>query len=632
MTARVIGTAGHVDHGKSTLVKRLTGIDPDRLAEEKAREMTIDLGFAWLTLPDESHVGVVDVPGHRDFIENMLAGVGGIDAALLVIAADEGVMPQTREHLAILDLLGLTRGLIVLTRIDLVDDPDWLLLVEAEIHEQLANTTLQDAEIVPVSAFTGAGISTLIDKITTLLADLPERPDFGQPRLPIDRVFTMSGFGTVVTGTLNGGSLRVGDEVVLLPTELHGRVRGLQSYRQSVQIVYPGSRVAVNLAGIDKSAVSRGFTLTMPGTIQPTNLVDVRFRYLHDAARPLKHNAEVKVFAGTAETIGHVRLLADEVLMPGAESWIQLRLDDPLVLLREDRLILRYPSPPQTIGGGVVVNPHPQRRWRRFQSNVIADLETRMRGTPAQRVAQAAEGGEPITMRAIGALTGYSGTELNEAIQTALDERLLLQLAADLYLATTAYNRLVRTLHQIVTSFHETYPLRLGISREEARNRLGVKNPTFMLLLNAQDTIISDGTLLRHVDHAIRFTQAQEASIVRLGEVIGQAPYTPPSYAEASAITGEDVLRALIELGEVVQVAPDVIFARAAYDEMVEGVLSLIDSGGSMSAKALRDRFQTSRKYAIGLLEYLDSLGITRRVGDERQRGRNAPVSGHNPQ
>lgn len=628
---RVIGTAGHVDHGKSTLVKRLTGIDPDRLAEEKAREMTIDLGFAWLTMPDGAAVGVVDVPGHRDFIENMLAGVGGIDAVLLVIAADEGVMPQTREHLAILDLLGLEHGLIVLTKIDTVDDPDWLALVEAEIRDIVSGTALANAEIVPVSAYTGAGIPLLLQKLEVLLNQLPARSDYGTPRLPIDRVFTMSGFGTVVTGTLLGGALRIGDEVELLPDERRGRVRGLQSYKQAVEIAYPGSRVAVNLAGVEKSAVKRGFTLARIGQLQPTTLIDVRFRHLKESTRPLKHNAEVKVFSGTSEVSGFVRLLDVEALAPGDEGWIQLRLVAPLVAAQGDRVILRIPSPAQTIGGGIVVDPHPARRWRRFQPSVLADLETRMRGTPEQRIAQAAEGIEPLKRTELQKRSGYSAAELDAAVNAALSKGLLIQPGnADAYLATTSFNRLLRSMREAVMQYHATNPLRMGIPREELRSRLNIKNATLTLLMETSEVqaeVIQEGNLLRHPDHSVTFTNVQQQRIAALLQAMNAAPYTPPSYQEAVGITGEDVLRALIDLGEIVQVQPDVIFTHQTYDELVATTLNLIDTHGAVSAKLLRDHFDTSRKYAIGLLEYLDTVGITRRVGDDRVRGKNAANS-----
>lgn len=618
----VIGTAGHVDHGKSTLVKRLTGIDPDRLAEEKTREMTIDLGFAWLTLLNGETVGVVDVPGHRDFIENMLAGIGGIDAVLLVIAADEGIMPQTREHLAIIDLLGIQNGLIVLTKIDSVNDPDWLDLVLQDIQQVTKNTALDQAAVVPVSAYTGAGIPLLLDKITTLVTTLPHRVDYKHPRLPIDRVFTMSGFGTVVTGTLSGGSLHVGDEIEIQPSGRRGRIRGLQSYKQQTQSVPPGCRVAVNIAGLDKQTLARGQVLTYPGQLQPSTLVDVRFRHLPDVSRPLKHNAEVKVFAGAAEAHGHVRLLGEDRLMPGAEAWLQLRLETPLALAQGDRFILRYPSPAQTIGGGIVINPNPNRRYRRFQSAVLQQLETRLIGTPAQRVAQAAEALEPVKRPTLQKLTGYHDSALDDAVQSALREGLLLALPDGAFLATISWQTTLQQMVDELVLFHQMQPLRLGISREELRSRIGLKQTTLAMLLSLQNAIISEGELLRLHTHQINFNAQQQARINMLNELLSTAPYTPPSFAEAAQITTEEVLYALIDLGEIVLVPPDIIFSKAAYAEMTAGTLALIDQDGSITAKTLRDRYNTSRKYAIALLEHLDTLGITKRVGDIRVRGR----------
>lgn len=624
---RVIGTAGHVDHGKSTLVRRLTGIDPDRLLEEKAREMTIDLGFAWLELPGSSTVGIVDVPGHRDFIENMLAGVGGIDAVLLVIAADEGVMPQTREHLAILDLLGVENGLVVITKTDMVADPDWLELVEADVLSVLEGTALENADVLRVSAHTGAGIPALIEQLDALLTGLPQRPDYDQPRLPIDRVFTMSGFGTIVTGTLLGGALRVGDEVEIQPTGLRGRVRGLQSYKQAVPTSYPGSRTAVNISGVDKRAILRGHVLTRPGLLRPTALVDVRFRHLPDADRPLLHNTQVKVYCGAAETLARVRLLDRETLPPGETGWLQLRLQDALPLARGDRYIVRIPSPAQTIGGGVVVEPNPRRRWRRFQPKVIQNLETLMQGTPAQRLAQAAEGSEPVKRAELQKQTGMASAEFEDAVQQALAEGLLTALPDETLIATTTYRAAQRQILTLLEQFHQDTPLRAGMPREEMRSRLEVKNTTLNLLLaSLENQVTVENNLVRLPGHAIRFSDQQQAAVDRLRQQLTDQPYTPPSYTEAADITGERVLRALIDMGEIVQIQRDIILTRPAYEEMVAVTLTIIDRDGKIDAKGLRDHFNTSRKYAIGLLEHLDTLNITRRVGDDRVRGKRGPA------
>jgi selenocysteine-specific elongation factor len=621
---RVIGTAGHVDHGKSTLVQKLTGIDPDRWAEEKARGLTIDLGFAWFNLAGGEIVGVVDVPGHRDFIENMLAGVGGIDATLLVIAADEGVMPQTREHLAILDLLGIKNGLIILSKVDLIEDAEWLDLVELEIQEVVQDTILADAEIIRVSAHTGDGIERLIEALTALLADLPPRTDYNQPRLPVDRVFTVEGFGTVVTGTLSGGTLSVGETVELQPDGIQGRIRGLQSYKQDIEVALPGSRVAVNITGVDKDLIQRGDVVAYPRQLRPTQLIDVHFRHLADADYPLKHNSEVKFFSGASESIANVRLLNDEALAPGDSGWLQLRLRDAIPLTQRDRFILRYPSPAQTIGGGLIVNPHPEKRWKRFQKTIIADLQTRLEGTPSERVSQAADNDTPLKYVHLQKETGYNDSEMDSAIDAALSKNQLIQLSDATFWAMSRYQAILGQVERILQDYHRDFPLRLGISREELRSRLGIKNALLTILLEAQGNIAINGNLLKIAGHEIQFNPKQEQAIEQLVAVIQSTPYMPPSFKEASDLVGENVLYALIDLGEIVLVQADVIFSRGIYDEMIAGILELIEENGNVDAKNVRDHFGTSRKYTIGLLEHLDSLGITKRVGDLRVKGAKA--------
>ncbi|MEX2314789.1 MAG: selenocysteine-specific translation elongation factor, partial [Thermomicrobiales bacterium] len=380
------------------MVKALTGIDPDRLREEQEREMTIDLGFAWLELPGGMSVSVVDVPGHERFIKNMLAGVGGIDAALLVIAADEGPMPQTAEHLAILDLLEIERGIVVLTKRDLVDD-DWLELVTEETRERLAGTALAGAPIVAVSSTTRAGLDDLTAALAAILASMPERADTGKPRLPIDRAFTVAGFGTVVTGTLLGGALTVGQEVELLPDGIRARVRGIQSHGRKSERGLPGARTAVNLSGIERDAIARGDVLTTPGWLEPTTILDVRLRLTRDTPAALEQNDPIDFFIGAAETLGNVTLLDAERLPPGGEGWVQIRLAQAVAVVAGDRFIIRQPSPSLTIGGGQVIDPRP-RRHRRFRSEVIQALETKATGTPLERLIEALASG-PAELRAI---------------------------------------------------------------------------------------------------------------------------------------------------------------------------------------------------------------------------------------
>jgi len=622
---RVIGTSGHVDHGKSTLVQSLTGINPDRLEEEQTRKLTIDLGFAWATMPDGEMLGIVDVPGHRDFIENMLAGVGGIDAAILVVAADESVMPQTREHLAILDLLGVENVVVALTKIDLVDDPDWVELVKLDIEELLSTTHIQEAPIIPVSAVTGEGLDVLMETMQEMLQQLPQRANFHHPRLPIDRVFSVSGFGTVVTGTLSGGTLNIGDNIELQPGGNVGRIRGLQSYKQDVETASPGSRVAVNIAGLDKDQIQRGDVLTYAGQIHPTLLVDVYFQHLSDIERSLKHNAEVKFFSGASESIANVRLLNDEMIAPAGEGWVQIRLRDALPLTRGDRFILRYPSPPQTIGGGVIVNPHPGRRWKRFQAQVIDDLEMRLDGTPAERLAQMAEGDSPVKLSTLQKSIGYSDADLQEALDSALNERLMVQVDDNLYWSTIAYQQMMSQILTEVAIYHQENPLRLGILRAELQSRLSIKLNLLNTLIDSTEQLLAEDNFVRRVDHQIVFSDTQLVNIDEVMQTLSDSAYMPPPIEELNRIAGEIVIRALIDLKELINITDRIIFSRDAYQSLVDHILVYIDEHGAIDAKSLRDEFSTSRKYAIAMLEHLDSLGITKRVGDTRQRGRNAP-------
>ena len=621
----VLGTAGHVDHGKSTLVHRLTNINPDRLAEEQAREMTIDLGFAWFNLPDGEMVGIVDVPGHRDFIENMLAGVGGIAAVMLVIAADEGVMPQTREHLAILDLLAIDNGLVALTKTDLVNDPEWLELVTQDIREILRGTTLQDVPIIPVSAQSGEGIPELVDALSQILSETPPQRDYNHPRLAIDRVFTISGFGTVVTGTLLGGAMRVGMEIEIQPTSLRGRIRGLQSYKQAVEEALPGTRVAVNISGIEKSAIERGHVLMAPRQHQATILTDVHFRHLGDASRPLKHNTEVKFFVGAAETTARIRLLDTEQLLPGDEGWLQIRLEQPIALTQGDRFILRRPSPAETIGGGVIVNPHPGRRWKRFQPKIIEQLALQMQGTPAERVTQIVDSQDgPISHTQIQNQVGLTQAEFESALNEALELELLIELYPNHLISTARYNELRSQMLNILSSFHHHQPLRQGMPREQIRSQLGVNQPTMNALTDNHRDVEVDASILRLSSHEVQFTSDQQENIKKLHAILQSSPYTPPATSTVVDIVGEPVFNALLEAGELIRVQPELIFSRAAYDEMLSFIRERLNAQGSISAGELRDQFETSRKYAIGLLEYLDSVKITRRESDRRIKGPNA--------
>jgi selenocysteine-specific elongation factor len=628
---RVIGTAGHVDHGKSTLVAALTGTHPDRLKEEQEREMTIDLGFAWMALPNGDQVGIVDVPGHRDFIENMLAGVGGIDAVLFVVAADEGVMPQTREHLSILDLLQVEAGVIVLTKTDLIDDPEWLELVEADVRSSVQGTVLAEAPILRVSSKTGAGIEDLKHALQACLAVRPPRPDLGRPRLPIDRVFTISGFGTVVTGTLIDGRFGLGEEVEVLPGGLRGRIRGLQSHKHKEQSALPGSRTAVNISGVEVDQIHRGEVLSYPGKYRPTRLVDVYFRLLKDATGPVLHNSEVKFFLGAAEILARVRLLGVEELVPGAEGWLQLELRDPAVAVRGDRYILRRPSPGETLGGGVVVDPQPRKRHRRFDEAVLAQLESLRQGSPADVLQQAFLAMGAVPIRDAVARSRLAEDQARSALQELAESGQLVVLEpgdlspnADLLAWNQAQweaesSRATRE----VETYHRTYPLRRGMPREELKSRLKL---TPSRLFNASmrrwvagGVLEESGSLVWRPGHAIQFTQPQKAQVDRLLAKFAQSPYSPPTIKDTQSEVGEEVYQALVDLNVLVPVSAEVAFHKQDYDKMVEMVRAHFAREDTITAAQFRDQLNTSRRYVLAFLEHLDATGVTLRDGDARR-------------
>jgi selenocysteine-specific elongation factor len=640
-----IGTAGHIDHGKSTLVKALTGIDPDRLAEEKERGMTIDLGFAWLKLPGGREVGIVDVPGHEGFIKNMLAGVGGIDAALLVVAADEGIMPQTREHLAILDLLGVRRGVVALTKADLVDE-EWIELVREEVEEQLQPTTLAGAEIIPVSAYTGEGLPALVAQFERIFDETEERQNIARPRLPIDRVFTMTGFGTVVTGTLLDGVFKTGQEVEVQPQGLKTRIRSLQMHGRQQEVTAPGNRVALNLANVSRSELERGNVVILPGQLQRTMLIDVRLQLLTDAARPLEHNTLIDFYSGSQEVPAKVRLLDVEELKPGKSAWAQVRLSRPAVVARRDRFILRIPSPSSTIGGGEVIDVHP-RYHRRFQQSVLTALETLERGSLDELVLSALDRRRETVRSGVKSSHGLVGYELAEiARHSNLSQDVTLQTLETLltegrarkvgmlWFSQAVWEALKEESVRLVREQHRLHPLRSGLSKEEWRTRLNL--PPKMALevfLALQEEgqlaeVVSStgvpGGFIRIPGFVPEFDAVQQQQVERLLRMFRESPYTPPGRSESEAIVGSEVLASLIERGRLVKLGSGndtVLFLRESYEEAIARLVAYLQEHHKMTAAEARDVLGTSRKYILPLLEHMDERHITRRVGDERILG-----------
>lgn len=630
---RVIGTAGHVDHGKSTLIEALTGTHPDRLKEEREREMTIDLGFAWLTLPDGEEVGIIDVPGHRDFIENMLSGVGGIDAALFVIAADEGVMPQTREHLAILNLLQVQGGVVALTKIDMVDDPEWLDLVEEEVRQVLVGSVLEDAPIIRVSGRKKIGLQELKEALSLSLADRPFRVDYGRPRLPIDRVFSIAGFGTVVTGTLGDGYLRVGDEVEILPEHIRGRVRGLQTHKRKEDAAVPGSRTAVNISGVNVEDINRGDVVVHPKDYRPTGRFDAKLNLLPEASSALKHNTEVKLFIGAAEVLARLRVLGQEEINPGEEGWVQLEVKQPVVAVRGDRYIIRRPSPGETLGGGVILDPHPKGRYKRFAGSTLERLKALERGSPEDVLVQTITGIGIVPLKDIAARSSLNLEALQQALEALTDDGRLVFLEAidpqsitpnaDILVTTrTTWDQVANRTIQMISEYHKTYPLRRGIPREELKSRLKLSPRVFNAVLRnlaSQEVVVENGPLVRIPEHEIRFNPEQKRAVEALLARFKENPFAPPTVKESQAALGEDVYQALLESGELVQVSGEVVFRKEDYERMLSEVEALLNSQGTLSAAQFRDHFNTSRRYALAFLEHLDGRGVTVREGDVRR-------------
>ena len=616
----VVGTAGHIDHGKSSLVLALTKIDPDRLEEEKRRGMTIDLGFAYMQLPSGRRVGIVDVPGHQRFLKNMLAGVHGMDAVLLVIAADEGPMPQTREHLAIVDLLGIEHGLVVLTKADLVDDA-WLGLVREDVAGLIAGTSLQHAPIVAVSSTTGTGLDELRAALDEELARTAARPDIGRPRLPVDRSFAMSGFGTVVTGTLVGGALRQGAELALLPAGRRVRIRGLQQHNQPVEEARPGSRTAVNLSGLDHSQVRRGDVLALPGTLPASRRLDARLVVL-PGVPPLRHHQQLQMYHETSEVMIELSLLECDELRGGEAGWVQLFATQPVVALDGDRFILRVPSPAATVAGGVIVDSAP-RRHRRRDPAVLADLAARARADPAT-AAVLELGKHPwgLVGAELARRLGLSPDQM-ETVLAPLGERGAVRRLASRWLTREQWDRSVARVLNGLTAYHETQPLRRGMPKEELRSRTSMPAELFAELLTvlaAEQAVIDQGGEVAAATHQPALTSEQEMAIAAfVAELEGQ-PFNPPPLPDLVRryrLTPA-LLQYLVVDGRVVRVNDDTAFARSAYDDAVSRIRHHLAEHRTLTVAAARDVLGSSRRYVLPLLEWLDAQKITRRVGDDR--------------
>jgi selenocysteine-specific elongation factor len=635
----VAGTAGHIDHGKSSLVLALTGIDPDRLKEEKERGITIDIGFAHLDLGDGLTLGIVDVPGHERFVKNMLAGVGGIDLVMLIIAADEGVMPQTREHLSICQLLRVRSGVVVLTKADLAE-PDWLELVREDVRSFLRGTFLEGAPILPVSAKTGEGLPALRESLATLARAVPVRGTDATFRLPIDRVFTIRGFGTVVTGTVAAGELALDERVEVYPHGLQAKVRGIQTHGQPVSAAVAGQRAAVNLQGIERAAIERGDVLSVPGLLQPTYMLDATCELLADAPAPLETRQRVRLHVGTSEVMARVHPLTAPAIEPGQRGYVQLRLEAPIVALPRDRYVIRSYSPMVTIGGGELLDVAPAKARR--SPALTARLQALETGTPEaileahiQRV-----GGQGIRTAELRARTGFGPEALRMHLQTLIARERVLIVDREWYVHVEAAEKLRTEAAAALAAFHAREPLKPGMSKEELRTRLGSLDEwVFLALLErfaAAGVLVTDKDKVRGADHAVRLTPAQQAASDRIEAEFREAGVAPPTLEEAFAkvglagSSGQAMAQLLVERRRLVRIREGLYFHAEPLQAAVDRVVAFLRANQAITPQQIKDLLGISRKYAIPLLEWLDSQRLTLRVGDKRvlREGAPSPVDG----
>ena len=627
----VLGTAGHIDHGKTSLIKALTDIDTDRLKEEKERGITIDLGFAFLNLTDEVQLGIVDVPGHERFVKNMLAGVGGIDLVLLVIAADEGVMPQTREHLAICELLRVQEGLVALTKTDMVE-AEWLELVRDDTAEFLRGTFLEGKPIVPVSSRTGEGLEALLQALRSACESLSPRTAGGPVRLPIDRVFTMRGFGAVVTGTLFSGCVRLEDRLEVLPKRELARVRGLQAHNQTVSEAVAGQRTAVNLQGVDLDDLQRGDVLATPGRFPTTYMLDVTLKLLDDAPRALKHRARVRFHVGTSEIMGRVMLLDRDELRPGEEACAQLHLEQPTVAATRDRYVIRSYSPVQTIGGGVILDAVPVRH-RRYRPQVIDQLAMLRDGSDA----------EALTVHLFNA--AYAGLQWPELVQrTPLEDDALRQVVAEVteqgigvviednppwLLHRERYDQARDEMRRLVADFHHHNPLKPAMFTEELRSKFPrMADKVFSAVLRdltAAGELDVSRDKVKLASHAVTLSPERQALVDALEHTFQAAAFQPPSVEEAlkavaTALPADAraLLQVLVDQDRLVRLKGDVFYHKDALDQIEQRLRAHLAAHREITAGEFRDLLHISRKYAIPLLEHFDNQRITLRTGDKR--------------
>lgn len=627
MSHVIIGTAGHVDHGKTALIKALTGEDTDRLKEEKERGISIELGFAPFRLPSGRMAGVVDVPGHERFIHNMLAGIGGIDLVLLVVDVTEGVMPQTREHVEIMDLLKIPRGIVVLAKADLAEDEDWLDLVEEEVKEALHGTFLVNAPFFRVSAHSGRGMPELVAAIDAMTAEMPARDDRAPLRLPVDRVFSITGFGTIVTGTLLAGRVTVGATVDVMPAGRAARVRQVQVHGAAVETATAGQRAAVNLAGVEKELLPRGSVLAAPGSLEAAYMLDARLKLLASAPRAVKNLTRVHVYLGTGRSVGRIALLDRDELTPGQDALIQLRLEGPLVVQGGDRFIIRSFSPMTTIGGGLVLSVSALKH-KRFRTDVLDKLKELEKGDPAAPLLQRVRRDSVVARNVLEKQSGLAPDVLESSLSRLEEEGKLLR-AGDSYIDSLAAGEWRETILDTLSSFHRANHLVLGMSKAELKTVLPKEIPQkiydwFLERLEADGSVTSHGNLAALAGHTPEPDEKEARRITLLKQIYLEGGFTPPSVREAAEKAGlspadaEKLVGYLVWRDVLVRLDDQLALHREYFERAREELVRHFRENKTLAAGEFREKLGSTRKYVLPLLETFDRLKWTRRLGEER--------------
>ena len=628
----ILGTAGHVDHGKTSLIKALTGIDTDRLKEEKERGITIELGFAYLDLPCGHRLGIVDVPGHEKFIKNMVAGAAGMDLVAFIIAADEGIMPQTREHFEICRLLGIERGLIIITKKDMVE-ADWLELVIDDVRTFFAGSFLEDAPLISVSSTTGENV----EEVRNVLDRLVAASDFSEPhgpfRMPVDRVFSMKGFGTVITGTAISGRIQTGEDLMFYPSRKSGKIRGIQVHNKDTLEAEAGHRTAINLQGLEKESINRGEMAAAVDCLQPSYLLDGRFLYLDSNKKPYKNRARVRIHIGTAEIMGRLVLLAEEELAPGTEANVQILLEEQTGCWPGDRYVVRSYSPIHTIGGGVIFNGSPRKR-KRFREDNKVIFQAYRKNIPEELVLLHIKenGYNGLTLDKLAVKMGIFGKRLKKIVQQPLSSRKVILIEQDKQrmVSSEVFEKLTEKLCSVLTDYHKKNPLKAGLSKEELRSRIyrGLDQRLFQFLLNdlqKKGAIFQDQALLRMSDHQVSLKDEEKTLRGELETFYQQADLAPPTLKEVKTKfikypdhLLKEVLTVMTDDEQLVKISEDLYFYRPAIEKLKEKLVSLLANKGEVNMPAFKDLTGLSRKFSIPLLEYFDRIKVTIRVGDKR--------------